>query len=146
MRKLALLLLTLVSTHAQTDEPPRQDLFCLAANIYFEARSESLKGQIAVKDVTLNRGSDVCRVVFAPRQFSWTHQQRWKKIESFLLDRPALKNPIELRAWERAKAVASSQVKVLPSEYKHYHAIYVSPKWNKPGRVIGNHKFMKGVK
>ena len=44
-------------------------LFCLALNVYFEARSEDVVGQYAVAEVTLNRvASDrfpdtVCDVV-----------------------------------------------------------------------------------
>ena len=30
-------------------------LMCLALNIYFEARSEPIEGQIAIAEVTLNR-------------------------------------------------------------------------------------------
>ena len=52
---------------------------CLALNIYHEARSESMEGQIAVAQVTLNRvahsewPSTICEVVSEPKQFSWTH-------------------------------------------------------------------------
>ena len=51
---------------------------CLAMNIYHEARSESMQGQIAVAQVTLNRvehdkwPSTICEVVYEPKQFSWT--------------------------------------------------------------------------
>ena len=44
-------------------------LMCLALNIYFEARSEPIEGQIAIAEVTLNRvastnyPNDVCSVV-----------------------------------------------------------------------------------
>lgn len=53
------------------------DIKCLAANIHYEARGESKKGQIAVAHVTLNRTKDkrfpktVCGVVKQPGQFSW---------------------------------------------------------------------------
>ena len=56
-------------------------LLCLSANIYFEARSEKVDGQIAVAEVTLNRvrsddyPDDVCSVVLQENsegcQFSW---------------------------------------------------------------------------
>jgi len=56
-------------------------LMCLALNIYFEARSEPIQGQIAIAEVTLNRvaspnfPNDVCSVVLqdtsAGCQFSW---------------------------------------------------------------------------
>ena len=45
-------------------------LMCLALNIYFEARNESIAGQIAVAEVTLNRvasknyPNNVCGVIY----------------------------------------------------------------------------------
>jgi N-acetylmuramoyl-L-alanine amidase len=56
-------------------------LMCMALNIFFEARSEPIQGQIAVAEVTLNRvASDdypntICEVVLQENsqgcQFSW---------------------------------------------------------------------------
>lgn len=46
-----------------------QEVYCLAENIYYEARSEDIKGQFAVASVTLNRAKDarfpntICGVV-----------------------------------------------------------------------------------
>lgn len=58
---------------------------CLADNVYHEARGEPLLGQMAVAQVTVNRlnppaptrrqPNSICAVVYAPRQFSWTHQR-----------------------------------------------------------------------
>jgi spore germination cell wall hydrolase CwlJ-like protein len=131
------------TAHVPAPEPVK--LLCMAANIFFEARSEPLKGKLAVKDVTNNRGSNTCKVVFARKQFSWTHQQSWETIEKFLLDKPSLSGR-EAKAWKLAKQVAESRVVVLGPAYKHYHALSVNPPWTKPGVVIGNHKFMKGVR
>jgi spore germination cell wall hydrolase CwlJ-like protein len=54
-------------------------LFCLALNIYYEARGEPLQGQYAVAHVTLNRVkqnySDICTEVFKQGQFSWTRHK-----------------------------------------------------------------------
>jgi len=53
------------------------DVECLAKNIYFEARGENIKGQLAVGLVTINRmkderwPDDVCGVVYQNKQFSW---------------------------------------------------------------------------
>ena len=45
--------------HAETPNiQDERELECLAMNIYHEARSESLAGQYAVADVTLNRLQD----------------------------------------------------------------------------------------
>lgn len=59
----------------------QEEVRCLAQNIYFEARSEPLEGQIAVAHVTLNRTESpmfpqtICGVVKQTRknvcQFSW---------------------------------------------------------------------------
>ena len=56
--------------HAETPSKIQdEDLECLALNIYHEARSESLAGQYAVADVTINRVRDrrypstICGVV-----------------------------------------------------------------------------------
>lgn len=46
-----------------------QEVYCLAENVYYEAKSEDIKGQIAVASVTLNRMRDprfpntICGVV-----------------------------------------------------------------------------------
>lgn len=54
-----------------------KEVECLAKNIYFEARGEPVKGQIAVALVTLNRVKDkrfpktICEVIYDGCQFSW---------------------------------------------------------------------------
>ena len=56
-----------VDTKAEESE---ENIRCLAKNIYFEARSESMAGWLGVADVTLNRVSSkrfpnsICEVVF----------------------------------------------------------------------------------
>jgi spore germination cell wall hydrolase CwlJ-like protein len=117
----------------------------MATNIFFEARGEPVDGQLAVRDVTNNRGKDTCAVVFKRKQFSWTHQVQWSRIESFLLGKPTLKDK-EYKAWIKAQWVATSPITVLSEEYTHYHAVYVKPAWSKPGKRIGKHVFLKGVK
>ena len=48
----------------------QQEVYCMAENIYYEARNEDIKGQFAVASVTLNRTKDarfpstVCGVGF----------------------------------------------------------------------------------
>lgn len=145
MRFVVGVLLWLVTTVAHTEPPQHSDLLCMATNIFFEARGEPIKGQLAVRDVTNNRGSDTCAVVFKRKQFSWTHQIPWHVIESFLLGTPKL-NEIEYRAWVKAQWIATAPVRVLPEGYTHYHALSAKPRWTKRGIVIGNHKYMRGVK
>jgi spore germination cell wall hydrolase CwlJ-like protein len=104
-------------------------LLCLSLNVFYEARGESVPGQYAVAQVTMNRaGGDqrrVCDVVYAPRQFSWTHQKvRHRK--------PWKTDP---EAWERARIIARIVIQrptlmnVLVNDADHYHATYVNPRW-----------------
>jgi N-acetylmuramoyl-L-alanine amidase len=68
----------LVAVQSQTGELPRE-LKCLAGAIYFEARSESLEGQLAVGRVIVARTksgrfpASYCGVVYQPSQFSFIH-------------------------------------------------------------------------
>ena len=114
---------------------------CLALNIYHEARSESMEGQIAVAQVTLNRvahsewPSTICEVVYEPKQFSWTH---------LLKDHSAT----EARAWKKAQIIARDVMigNVEDPTYGavFYHANYVDPNWAEYvdlTKVIGNHLF-----
>ena len=84
---------------------------CLALNVFYEARGESVKGQYAVAHVTLNRASNevnnpskVCGTVFKSGQFSWTKHhknplQRYVKISMM-----AKKKDEE--SWSRALDIA----------------------------------------
>lgn len=71
-----ILALTAIAQPAHAKLP--RDVECLAKNIYFEARGESLRGQIAVALVTINRvestkySDTICGVVYQKGQFSWT--------------------------------------------------------------------------
>ena len=65
--------------YTQENQP---ELYCLAQNIYFEAKSEPLAGQYAVADVVLNRVQDtrypntICEVVKeGPIKESWKTKQ-----------------------------------------------------------------------
>jgi spore germination cell wall hydrolase CwlJ-like protein len=100
-------------------------VMCLSLNVYFEARNQSLVGMQYVAEVTLNRvsspewPSDVCDVVYQPKQFSWTHDGK--------SDRP--KN---LKAW----AVATSVVRdimmngcAVCTDATYYHHYKVHPYW-----------------
>jgi spore germination cell wall hydrolase CwlJ-like protein len=102
---------------------------CLAKAVYFEARGESLEGQLAVAEVVLNRAasgrypSDICDVITQPWQFSFITKGRFPT-PNFGSD-----------AWLKAVAVAKiAQGKIadtLPSDVLWYHADYVAPSWGK---------------
>jgi spore germination cell wall hydrolase CwlJ-like protein len=115
---------------------------CLARNVYYEARGESLLGQYAVAEVTMNRRNalgypkTVCEVVYQRDAFSWTALAN--------LDAPGGD------AWLRAGKVAHDvYYQRRPAELHgvlHYHATYVQPEWSKEKeRVarIGRHVFYR---
>jgi spore germination cell wall hydrolase CwlJ-like protein len=117
-----------------------REVVCLAKNIYFESRGESLAGKLAVAQVTLNRTKHenfpdtVCGVVYQPHQFSWTAKRR-----------QAIKDS---KAWQESLEIARDAINNGLSELRGFSAIYFHS-GRKPldwGRVrlvakIGKHKF-----
>jgi spore germination cell wall hydrolase CwlJ-like protein len=118
-----------------------RSLDCLARNVYYEARGESLAGQYAVAEVTMNRKASpfypktLCEVVYQKSAFSWTEDD---------VDAPT--GP----EWKRALKIADEvyyqrRAPVLPGVL-HFHATYVRPDWSKDRvRVarIGRHVFYR---
>ena len=123
---------------------------CLAIGVYFEARSESKKGQQAVAQVILNRvknptyPNSVCGVVYQNKwkrnacQFSFACDGKRDRVNSKKHWRKSVKvanDAIDGRVWLRK--VGSSS---------HYHADYVWPRWRKSMRKmvkIGRHIFYR---
>lgn len=149
MRRLLWLVLVLCSSISQAremaDNSAISNFYCMATAIYFEARGEPLRGKVAVRDVINNRGADTCSVVFERRQFSFTHEQSWKRLQTFLEGNPKLSER-EQKAWEASQKAVSASFVVLPPGYKHYHRWNIKRKWTVAGVRIGQHTFMKGVK
>src|SRR6185503_3236404 len=127
---------------AQTRDFHARSLDCLARNVYYEARGESLPGQYAVAEVTMNRKSalgypkTVCEVVYQKDAFSWTGMK--------MLETPAGEG------WVLAHKVAQDvYYQRRPAELAgatHYHATYVQPDWShERQRVarIGRHVFYR---
>ena len=106
---------------------------CLTEVIYFEARGEAVRGQIAVAQVVMNRTfsgfypNTVCGVVYQNKHRHLACQF------TFACDN----NPdvvTEPEMWERAKKIAKAMLDGqiwLPEVDKstHYHAYYVRPSW-----------------
>jgi len=103
---------------------------CLANAVYFEARGESLEGQLAVAEVVMNRAASgryptsLCAVIVQPAQFSFVRRGRMPQA-----DRAS-------EAWRRAVGVARVALqrmapRLLPSSCLWYHANYVSPSWGR---------------
>ena len=113
------------ATDAQLDEQTN----CLATAVYFEARGESVEGQLAVARVVMNRAAsgryppDWCSVVKQPWQFSFVNPH------SGQLPSPDTGSD----AWRKAEAVAQLAANnVVPSvdpDVLWYHATYVAPSW-----------------
>jgi spore germination cell wall hydrolase CwlJ-like protein len=106
---------------------------CLAEAVYFEARGEAVRGQIAVAQVVMNRTfsgfypNTVCGVVYQNKHRHLACQF------TFACDN----NPDVVREpdmWERAKKIAKAMLDGqlwLPEVAKstHYHAYWVRPSW-----------------
>ena len=122
--------------------PGSRELECLAGAIYFESKSESLAGQLAVGHVIANRAasgrfpSNYCGVVFQRSQFSFVRGRSLPYI------------PRASQDWKDAVAIARivdgrlHQSPVAGALY--FHARRVSPGW-KLTRVaaLGNHIFYR---
>ena len=117
------------------------DLYCLALNVYHEARGEDGDGRMAVAAVTMNRVASaafpgtVCDVVWQPSQFSWTKDGRPDR-------------PYEVEAWTAAMETA---IRVYwygqggpVGSATYYHHETVSPYWARGAKVVarvGRHLF-----
>lgn len=132
----------LVDEHAGTKTADAEQE-CLAGAVYFEAKGESLKGQLSVAEVVLNRSrsgrfpSSICGVVKQRGQFSFIRGGRF----------PAI--PRATAAWQKAVAIARIAMQDLADgpapRALFFHATYVSPRWRGLTRVatVGNHVFYR---
>ena len=130
--------------------------YCMALNVYYEARGSNIADMYAVADVVLNRVEDsrfpdtICDVVqdgYVPGrrdcQFSWYCDGKSD-------------NPQDEEAWAKAQSVAWMIVKAeayrgISEGATNYHAHYVNPSWNRSKRGysitrvgrIGDHIFYR---
>ena len=123
-------------------DPGSRELECLAVGIYFESKSESLAGQLAVGHVIADRAksgrfaSTYCGVLFQRSQFSFVRGKSYPA--------PARAG----RQWHNAVAVAKIVDQKLHSSpvpnALFFHAKRVSPRW-RLSRVgsVGNHIFYR---
>jgi len=105
-----------------------REMECLTSAIYFEARSESLAGQLAVGRVIVARSksgrfpNSYCGVVFQPSQFSFIHGHSLPAVSK------------QTKQWRKAVAIAEiahSNAWASPVEGAlFFHAAYVSPGWH----------------
>jgi spore germination cell wall hydrolase CwlJ-like protein len=133
-------------------EAHKQNLTCLARNVYFEARGEPLAGQYAVAEVTMNRKASrlyprtVCEVVYQknwdPLRKRYVGAFSWTELNA--LPEPAGEE--WERAWRVAEAVYYGREAPRLNGALHYHATYIKPNWaNEKRRValIGKHIFYR---
>ena len=132
------------------DEYQARQRRCLATAIYFEARGEPMRGQLAVAQVVMNRvrtpryPDTICGVVY---QGQW---QRKGCQFSFACDGQA-DVPREKDMWAQsntlAKRVTDGKVWLGDIGYAtHYHATYVKPRWRRSMnkiKKIGQHIFYR---
>ena len=132
---------SLVSSQPQTGELPRE-LNCLAGAIYFEAKSESLSGQLAVGRVIVARSksgrfpNSYCGVVFQPSQFSFV---RGGGMPGIARGSQQWRNAVAIAQIAHAGSWRSPVEGAL-----YFHAAYVTPAWRlaRVGRVE-NHVFYR---
>jgi spore germination cell wall hydrolase CwlJ-like protein len=127
-----------------TNAPLDEQTNCLATAVYFEARGESVEGQLAVARVVMNRAvsgrypPDWCSVVKQPAQFSFVRHGAFPYADT------------NSAAWQKAEAVAElAAANVVPSlgnDVLWYHADYVAPTWRRSlqeVQQIGAHIFYR---
>ena len=122
---------------------------CLAEAVYYEARSESRSGQLAVADVIKNRvvsrhyPNTICGVVYQGAENPFACQF------SFACD-GSMDTAPRGKAWERSQDIAqvsmTGHLRDLTRNATHYHTAAVEPVWSRTlqfQRRIGFHEFYR---
>ena len=134
----------------------RPEEWCLAQNIYYEARGSSYADMIAVADVVLNRVEDtrypntVCEVVQQGEKNANGTMKRHRCQFSWYCDGKS-DWPANTDAWVLAQQIAYNMYTLdnfrgLTEGATHYHADYVNPSWARTLTLtgtIGVHKFYR---
>lgn len=141
---------TFAAAHFDQAQRQAQERKCLAQTIYYEARSESRQGQMAVAEVVLNRvrhplyPDTICDVVFQGAERNTGCQF------TFTCDGSMGRAPRGW-AWASANRLAAHAMLGYEDGVKtggatHYHANYVDPYWShtlvRTGKV-GTHVFYR---
>jgi spore germination cell wall hydrolase CwlJ-like protein len=121
------------------------ELFIVALTLLGEARGETFEGMAGVASVIqtrmIERNQTASQVCLSPKQFSFWNGGVSEATKKKLLATPQGKNALYL-----ADLVIHKQMPDIVRGANHYHAVSVSPKWAKKGKlvaVIRNHKFYK---
>jgi hypothetical protein len=126
-----------------------RELRCLSQAIYYEARSESYRGQVAVGEVVMNRvrsryyPDSICNVVY-----QGSHRATGCQF-TFTCDGSLNRRP-RGRAWERAQHIAAQVMlgytRSVTGRATHYHTTAVDPVWNSllvKTAEVGTHVFYR---
>jgi len=121
-------LYALVDKYA-SNAPLDSETNCLATAVYFEARVETVEGQLAVARVVMNRAasgqypSSWCATVKQPWQFSFVRHGQFPSVDA------------NCEAWRRAQGIArlamSNAIPSVSDDVLWYHANYVAPSWGR---------------
>jgi spore germination cell wall hydrolase CwlJ-like protein len=135
-------LAALVDSHDDNVGNLDSEMQCLASAIFYEARSESLAGKLAVARVVINRSesgrfpSSLCGVVTQPGQFSFVRGGRIPSVSS------------DGTSWHSSVAIArvamADSWKSQAEGALYFHARRVSPGWSRQRLAqIDNHIFYR---
>jgi spore germination cell wall hydrolase CwlJ-like protein len=127
----------------------KKEVECLTQALYYEARGEGRKGQMAVADVILNRvksrsfASNICGVV---------HQRNGRSCQfSFACDN-SVKSKVNWSSWNQARQLAEEAITKgtgnVTNNALFFHAAHVSPSWKNMTKTvsIGAHSFYRPLR
>jgi len=121
--------------------------YCMALNIYYEARGSNLADKAAVSDVVLNRVNDnrypntICEVVKQGEKHNNGNMVRNRCQFSWYCDGKS-DVPLDQDRWFEAQMIAWGIIEFdkfrgITEGATHYHATYVSPRWAKDLQMVG---------
>ena len=125
----------------------RPQMWCLAQNIYYEARGSNRADRMAVADVVINRvqhtyyPNTICKVVNQGKRYASGAMIRNKCQFSWYCDGKS-DWPKNMDAWIEAQQIAYNMIvfqdgRGLTEGSTHYHADYVAPSWAKDFHLVG---------
>lgn len=125
----------------------KPEMWCLAQNVYYEARSSNRADRLSVADVVINRvqhtsyPNTICGVVKQGKQYADGSMIRHQCQFSWYCDGKS-DWPTNMDAWVEAQQVAYSMMTFgdfvgITEGATHYHAKYVSPDWARHFTLIG---------